>query len=175
MKNNYNFKLIAGPCVVEDEKTIFKTSKFLKKICTDNNIELIFKSSYKKANRTKYNSFTGMEPLRALEILKAVKDDLNIPVITDIHETKDVEMVKNYVKYKRFNAFIFIRTFYIYFILHLSIQTNNTWLILMLERWFFFAFKIIRSIINNDYNNKKQKYIKKYNLIYPILENQEER
>ena len=78
--------------------------------------------------------------------------------------------LKNYVKYKRFNILVFLRTLYIYFILKLSIQTNNTWLILMLERWFFFIFKIIKSIINNDYNNKKQKYIKKYKLIYPIQE-----
>jgi len=83
--------------------------------------------------------------------------------------------LKNYVKYKRFNVFIFIRTFYIYFILKLFIQTNNIWLVLTLERWFFFAFKIIRSLINNDYNTKKQKYIKKYNLIYPIPENQGDR
>lgn len=78
--------------------------------------------------------------------------------------------LKNYVKYKHFNILVFVRTLYVYFILHLSIQTNNTWLILMLERWFFFSFKIIRSIINNDYNTKKQKYIKKYNIIYPIQE-----
>jgi len=78
--------------------------------------------------------------------------------------------LKNYVKYKHFNILVFLRTIYVYFILHLSIQTNNTWLILMLERWFFFSFKIIRSIINNDYNTKKQKYIKKYNIIYPIQE-----
>jgi hypothetical protein len=78
--------------------------------------------------------------------------------------------LKNYVKYKHFNILVFVRTLYVYFILHLSIQTNNTWLILMLERWFFFSFKIIRSIINNDYNTKKLKYIKKYNMIYPIQE-----
>jgi hypothetical protein len=78
--------------------------------------------------------------------------------------------LKNYVKYKHFNILVFVRTLYVYFILHLAIQTNNTWLILILERWFFFAFKIIRSIIKNDYNNKKQKYIKKYNIIYPIQE-----
>jgi hypothetical protein len=78
--------------------------------------------------------------------------------------------LKNYVKYKHFNILVFVRTLYVYFILNLAIQTNNTWLILILERWFFFAFKIIRSIINNDYNNKKQKYIKKYNIIYPIQE-----
>jgi hypothetical protein len=78
--------------------------------------------------------------------------------------------LKNYVKYKRFNILVFLRTLYIYYLLKLSIQTNNTWLILMLERWFFFIFKIIKSIINNDYNNKKQKYIEKYKLIYPIQE-----
>ena len=78
--------------------------------------------------------------------------------------------LKNYVKYKRFNILVFLRTLYIYFILKLSIQTNNIWIILMLERWFFFVFKIIKSIINNDYNNKKQKYIEKYKLIYPIQE-----
>ena len=78
--------------------------------------------------------------------------------------------LKNYVKYKRFNILVFLRTLYIYYLLKLSIQTNNTWLILMLERWFFFIFKIIKSIINDDYNNKKLKYIEKYKLIYPIQE-----
>ena len=78
--------------------------------------------------------------------------------------------LKNYVKYKRFNILVFLRTLYIYYILKLTIQTDNTWIILMLERWFFFLFKIIRSIINDDYNNKKQKYIEKYKLIYPIQE-----
>ena len=78
--------------------------------------------------------------------------------------------LKNYVKYKRFNILVFLRTLYIYSILKLAIQTDNTWIILMLERWFFFLFKIIRSIINDDYNNKKQKYIEKYRLIYPIQE-----
>lgn len=78
--------------------------------------------------------------------------------------------LKNYVKYKRFNILVFLRTLYIYSILKLVIQTDNKWIILMLERWFFFLFKIIRSIINDDYNNKKQKYIEKYRLIYPIQE-----
>jgi len=74
--------------------------------------------------------------------------------------------LKNYVKYKRFNIIVFIRTFYIYLTLHLLLQTKNKWMILILERWFFFAFKIIRSVYRNDYESKKQKYIKKYNLTY---------
>jgi len=77
--------------------------------------------------------------------------------------------LKNYVKYKRFNIMIFIRTLYIYFILKLFIQTNNNWLILMLERWFFFLFKIIRSIIRNDYERNRNKYINKYGIKYETL------
>ena len=72
--------------------------------------------------------------------------------------------LKNYVKYKRFSILIFIRSFYIYFILKLFIQTDNNWLILMLERWFFFLFKIIRSIIRNDYERNRNKYINKYGI-----------
>lgn len=74
--------------------------------------------------------------------------------------------LKNYVKYKRFSILIFIRTLYIYFILKLFIQTDNNWLILMLERWFFFLFKIIRSIIRNDYERNRNKYINKYGIKY---------
>ncbi len=78
--------------------------------------------------------------------------------------------LKNYVKYKRFNILTFVRSFYIYLILHLFIKTNNIWLILILERWFFFIFKIIRSIYRNDYMRNKSKYETKYKLIYPIQE-----
>ncbi len=78
--------------------------------------------------------------------------------------------LKNYVKYKHFNSLIFVRTFYIYFILKLFIQTNNTWLILLLERWFFFSFKIIRSLIRNDYIKNRLKYEQKYKLFYPVQE-----
>ena len=78
--------------------------------------------------------------------------------------------LKNYVKYKRFDILIFVRSFYVYLILHLFTQTNNIWLILTLERWFFFIFKIIRSIYRNDYMRNKSKYETKYKIIYPIQE-----
>ena len=82
--------------------------------------------------------------------------------------------LKNYVKYKRFNILVFLRTLYIYLVLHLFIQTNNTWMILMIERWFFFVFKIIRSIYRNDYIRNRKKYETKYKLIYPIHEDNED-
>ena len=78
--------------------------------------------------------------------------------------------LKNYVKYKKFSLLIFIRTFSVYLILHLFIQTNNKWLILIFERWFFFIFKIIRSLLRNDYMRNRIKYETKYKIIYPIQE-----
>lgn len=81
--------------------------------------------------------------------------------------------LKNYVKYKRFNFLVFIRTFYIYALIQCIIQTNNIYLILILERWFFFGFKVIRSLIRNDYMKNRNKYIKKYKLIYPVQRDQQ--
>ena len=78
--------------------------------------------------------------------------------------------LKNYIKYKHFNTLVFLRTLYIYLVLHLSIQTNNTWMILMIERWFFFIFKIIRSVYRNDYIRNRKKYETKYKIIYPSQE-----
>ena len=74
--------------------------------------------------------------------------------------------IKNYIKYKQFKFLVFIRTPILYFFINLFLQNNNIWKILIYERWFFFIYKSIRSIIKNDYKNKKDKYIKKYGLIY---------
>lgn len=82
--------------------------------------------------------------------------------------------LKNYVKYKTFNFLVFLRTLYIYTLIQCIIKTNNIYLILILERWFFFIFKIIRSIYRNDYLRNRIKYETKYKIIYPIQEVQEE-
>ncbi len=74
--------------------------------------------------------------------------------------------LKNYVKYKKFNIFNFIRTPFIYFLLMLTDDTINKWKILIYERWFFFIFKIIRSLWRNDYIKNKNKYKIKYNIKY---------
>ena len=83
--DNHPFVLIAGPCVVENEKMIMQTAKQIKAICNDLDIPLIFKSSYKKANRTSGKSFTGIGNEEALKILFKVKEKFDIPVLTDIH------------------------------------------------------------------------------------------
>jgi hypothetical protein len=74
--------------------------------------------------------------------------------------------IRNYVKYKSFKPLVFIRTPILYFFLIIIFQTNNIWKILILERWIMFIYKTFLSLLKNDYQNKKQKYIQKYNLKY---------
>ena len=75
-------------------------------------------------------------------------------------------ILRNYVKYKQINIFIFIRTPLVYFLINYILKTHNIWKTLILERWYFFIYKTLLSIYNDDYNTKKDKYIKKYNLDY---------
>ena len=74
--------------------------------------------------------------------------------------------LKNYVKYKQFHLFNFIRTPLVYLLLQCFLRTDNYWKLLIIERWGFFIFKIMRSLWRNDYLQKKDKYMKKYKLKY---------
>ena len=84
-----NFFLMAGPCVVENEEMIFQTATRLKEICERLKIPLIFKSSYRKANRSSASSFTGIGDEAALKILVKVREQLQLPIVTDIHEAHE--------------------------------------------------------------------------------------
>lgn len=77
--------LIAGPCVIESEKLVLSTAEKILSVCEKYGISLIFKSSYKKANRTSVRSFTGLGMKKGLAILKKVKKEFDLPVLTDIH------------------------------------------------------------------------------------------
>lgn len=101
-----SFLLIAGPCVVESREIVFETATVLKNITRKLGIPLIFKSSYRKANRTRSDSFKGIGDIRALEILADVRTQLGIPVITDIHESSEVEMAAEYVDVLQIPAFL---------------------------------------------------------------------
>ncbi|MGL5050748.1 MAG: 3-deoxy-8-phosphooctulonate synthase [Fusobacteriaceae bacterium] len=81
------FTLIAGPCVIESEEMIMEIAEKLKKICEKLEINLIFKSSFDKANRSSINGFRGPGLEEGMRILKRVKDELGLPIITDVHET----------------------------------------------------------------------------------------
>ena len=86
---NTPFFLIAGPCVVEGEEITLFIAREIKKICEELEIPFYFKASYKKANRSSLNSFTGIGNQEALAVLAKVKADLDLPIVTDIHTEQE--------------------------------------------------------------------------------------
>ncbi len=84
-----SFFLIAGPCVVEGEEITFRIAREIKGICADLGIPFCFKASYRKANRSSLHSFTGIGDEAALAVLKAVREELKVPVVTDIHTNEE--------------------------------------------------------------------------------------
>lgn len=98
--------LIAGPCVIESEELVFTTAEKIKEVCADLKIPFIFKSSYKKANRTSLSSFTGIGDREGLEILSRVKKELGLPVLTDIHNEQEAEIAAKYVDILQIPAFL---------------------------------------------------------------------
>ena len=91
LRNCDRFFLIAGPCVVEDEKLMMQVAEKLAEITQNRGIPFIFKSSFRKANRTSIESPTGPGITKGLEILLKIKNELNIPILTDVHEIYEVE------------------------------------------------------------------------------------
>lgn len=108
-KQNYNkdnFFLIAGPCVVESEELVFEVAEKVSDICRRHNIPLIFKSSYKKANRTSASSFTGLGDETGLEIIRKAAQKFSLPVVTDIHSEKEAVLAAQYVDVLQIPAFL---------------------------------------------------------------------
>jgi 2-dehydro-3-deoxyphosphooctonate aldolase (KDO 8-P synthase) len=101
-----NFLLIAGPCVVENEEIVFETADHLKKLSVRYQIPFVFKSSYRKANRSKGDSFSGIGDIKALKILAEVGKKYSVPVITDIHNPNEAEMAAEYVDILQIPAFL---------------------------------------------------------------------
>lgn len=101
-----NFFLIAGPCVVENEETPRKIAKRLLEISDKYKIPFIFKASYKKANRSRLDSFTGIGDFEALKIIESIGSDFNIPTITDIHTEAEAVIAAEYVDALQIPAFL---------------------------------------------------------------------
>ena len=112
--SNSPFVLIAGPCVIENEKITMNTAEEIKKITGDLKFPFIFKSSFKKANRTSIKSFSGIHIDRALKILEKVKKEFSIPILTDIHDQCDVEAVASVVDVLQIPAFLCRQTELLY-------------------------------------------------------------
>ncbi|PDH47491.1 MAG: 3-deoxy-8-phosphooctulonate synthase [Bacteroidetes bacterium MED-G20] len=100
------FTLIAGPCAIEDDFMGLKIAKEVQSICNDLSIDYIFKASYKKANRSKNDSFTGIGNKNALEIIRGIGKELNVDTITDVHESNEPMLVANYVNHLQIPAFL---------------------------------------------------------------------
>lgn len=100
------FTLIAGPCAVEEKEVCIQIAEKLVELRDKYDFELIFKGSYKKANRTKLDSFTTIGELKALQILDWIANEFDVPVITDVHESHEPQMVAPYVDYLQIPAFL---------------------------------------------------------------------
>lgn len=101
-----SFFLIAGPCVIESRDLIFEVAEHLLEITSTLEIPFIFKSSYKKANRSSADSFTGIGDEKALKALAEVRDQLDVPVITDVHSPAEAVMAAEYADVLQIPAFL---------------------------------------------------------------------
>ncbi|AZI20215.1 3-deoxy-8-phosphooctulonate synthase [Chryseobacterium taklimakanense] len=109
-KDSRNFFLIAGPCAIESEDMAFEIAEKIVKLSDKYQIPYIFKGSFKKANRSRVDSFTGIGDEKALEILKKVGENFNIPTTTDIHENEHAALAAQYVDVLQIPAFLVRQT-----------------------------------------------------------------
>ncbi|MBL7900830.1 MAG: 3-deoxy-8-phosphooctulonate synthase [Bacteroidia bacterium] len=105
-----NFFLMAGPCAIESREMAMEIAEKLYNLCERLEIPLIFKGSFRKANRSRIDSFTGIGDVAALEILAEVRDRYQVPVVTDIHESHEAELAARYVDVLQIPAFLFRQT-----------------------------------------------------------------
>jgi len=101
-----NFFLIAGPCVVENEAVSLQIATEAQKACNQRGITYIFKASYRKANRSKVSSFSGIGNIEALEIIKGIGTSLNVLTLTDIHTAEEAFVAAQYVDILQIPAFL---------------------------------------------------------------------
>lgn len=101
-----NFFLLAGPCVVESEELVMEVAEKVSTICKNLGIPYIFKASYRKANRTSSNSFTGIGDLEALQLLKKIGEKYHLPTVSDIHAHEEAALAAAYVDVLQIPAFL---------------------------------------------------------------------
>ena len=101
-----NFFLLAGPCVIEGEEMAMRIAERVVAMTAERNIPYVFKGSYRKANRSRLDSFTGIGDENALRVLRRVRETFNIPVVTDIHSAEEAEMAAEYVDILQIPAFL---------------------------------------------------------------------
>ena len=105
-----NFFLLAGPCAIEGEEMALRIAEKVVKITSDLKIPYVFKGSFKKANRSRIDSFTGIGDEKALKILRKVSETFNVPTVTDIHTNEDAAKAAEYVDILQIPAFLVRQT-----------------------------------------------------------------
>lgn len=106
LNKSENFFLMAGPCVIEGEDMALRIAEKIVGITERLHIPYVFKGSYRKANRSRLDSFTGIGDEKALKILRKVGETFDIPTVTDIHETTEAAMAAEYVDVLQIPAFL---------------------------------------------------------------------
>ncbi len=104
--NQHSLFIVAGPCVVESESLLQIVATSLVDICTRLGLPLVFKASYRKANRSSVHSFTGIGDIEALQALAAVREEFDVPVLTDIHTAAEAALAAQYVDVLQIPAFL---------------------------------------------------------------------
>lgn len=145
-----NFFLLAGPCVIEGEQMAMDIAGHIVEITKKLDIPYVFKGSYRKANRSRIDSFTGIGDIQALEILKKVRETYGVPVVTDIHSAPEAEMAAEYVDVLQIPAFLCRQT-------ELLVAAAKTGKMVNIKKGQFlspeamqFAVQKVRDVGNND-------------------------
>jgi 2-dehydro-3-deoxyphosphooctonate aldolase (KDO 8-P synthase) len=135
------FFLLAGPCVIEDETSPLFIAKTLKTICQKLDIPLVFKGSYRKANRSRLDSFTGIGDEKALKVLQKVAQTFEVPVVTDIHSAEEAAVAAEYVDILQIPAFLCRQTD----LLHAAAQTGK---VVNVKKGQFLAPEDMRNVVD---------------------------
>jgi len=150
--NKQSFFLIAGPCVVESEKIVMEVAEKVSTICKRHRIPLVFKASYRKANRTSANSFTGLGDEVGLRILQKAGQTFNLPVTTDIHSEKEAVLAAQYVDILQIPAFLCRQT-------ELLIAAGNTGKIVNVKKGQFVSGEAMRFAVEKVRNTGNEKVL----------------
>jgi len=98
--------LLGGPCVAEGEKICFEIATYLKELCRTLDIQYVFKASFDKANRSSANSYRGLGIVEGLKLLKKIKEELDVPIVTDVHEVCQIEQIAQVADIIQIPAFL---------------------------------------------------------------------
>ncbi len=155
-KDSNNFFLIAGPCAIEGEEMAMMIAEKVVAITDKFNIPYIFKGSFKKANRSRLDSFTGIGDEKALKILEKVGKEFGIPTTTDIHTEQNAEMAANYVDVLQIPAFLVRQT-------DLVVAAANTGKVITLKKGQFLSPEAMKFAVDKvkDSGNDKMAIIER--------------